>query len=104
MSQINLKFSIYVLVKPGFKITFYHSDRRGRRGGGVALLVSDLFDAKVRNDIYLPVTLCEYLSIEVRLDNSKNIIVGIIYRDFNKPICDFNENMNACLEKNIFRK
>ena len=110
ISQPNLTFSIYgfsetwihdntmlLFNRDGY--TFYHNDRRGRRGGGVALLVNDLFDAKVRDDIYLPDTLCEYLFIEIILDNSKNIIVGILYRDLNKPICDFNENMNACLEK-----
>ena len=103
ISQLNLKFSIYgfsetwihdnkmlLINRDGY--TFYHNDRRGRKGGGVALLVNDLCDAKVRDDIYLPETLCEYLFIEIILDNSKNIIVGIIYRDLNKPICDFNEN------------
>ena len=43
--------------------TFYHSDREGRKGGGVALLVNDSFDVKVRKDIQLPGNICEALLI-----------------------------------------
>merc|ERR1712198_616864 len=71
----------------------------GRRGGGVALLINDCFDVKVRNDISLPDTLCESLFIEITLNNMKNIVVGIIYRDPNTPINSFNDNMNECLEQ-----
>ena len=110
IDQLTLKFSIYGFSETWicdktpllFNLdgyTFYHNDRQGRKGGGVALLVNDLFDVKVRNDIHLPNDLCESLFIEIVLTNSKNIIVGVIYRDPNKSIHDFNNYMNTCLEE-----
>ena len=110
ISQLNLKFSIYGFSETWINnktpllfnmdgYTFYHNDRHGRRGGGVALLINDCFDVKVRNDISLPDTLCESLFIEITLNNMKNIVVGIIYRDPNTPINSFNDNMNECLEQ-----
>ena len=81
--------------------TFYHNDRQGRRGGGVALLINDCFDVKDRDDISLPATLCESIFIEIILNNMKNIVLGIIYRDPNTctPINSFNDKMNECLEQ-----
>lgn len=107
--HLHLKFSVY-----GFSETwihertpllfhmddysFYHSDRSNRKGGGVALLVHNYFNVKVRKDIILSDNYCESLFIEIPIPNKKNIIVGIIYRDPNKSVIDFNENFNQCLE------
>lgn len=110
IDQLDLRFSIYgfsetwiyektplLFNMDGY--TFYHSDREGRKGGGVALLVNDSFDVKVRKDIQLPDNICESLFIEILLTNARNIIVGIIYRDPNKPICEFTNHINECLEE-----
>ena len=110
IDQLDLRFSIYgfsetwiyektplLFNMDGY--TFYHSDREGRKGGGVALLVNDSFDVKVHKDIQLPDNICESLFIEILLTNARNIIVGIIYRDPNKPICEFTNHINECLEE-----
>ena len=61
--------------------SFFHCDRSNRKGGGVALLVHNYFNVKVRTDIILSNDYCESLFIEILIPNKKNIIVGIIYRD-----------------------
>ena len=54
------------------------ADREGRRGGGVAFYIGEHLNFKVRHDIEFEET--EVRFIEINNPNSKNIIIGLVYR------------------------
>ena len=110
ISQLHLEFTVY-----GFSETwihnytpllfnldgysFIHNDRLKSRGGGVGLLIRDSLNIILRPDLNLQADLCESLFIEICLPLKKNIVVGIIYRDPNFSIKQFNDPINDCMEK-----
>ena len=57
-----------------------------------------MFNVSARNDLKLQSDLCESLFIEINLQQQKNVIVGIIYRDPKSSIADFNIQFNKLLE------
>ena len=57
---------------------FVHTDRVGKKGGGVGILIADCIKFKERNDITLDSKECESCFIEVQSKN-KPLIIGSIY-------------------------
>lgn len=79
--------------------SFIHIDRISGRGGGVAFLVLDSLNFKIRNDILLQCDGNECLFIEITNRNGKNIIVGIIYRKPQSRVESFINAFYVCLQK-----
>ena len=73
---------------PVFKLKTYsliRADRKTGKGGGVALYVDSSIPFKLRHDLCLAEGSAESLFIEMECDNSKNRIIGVIYRP---PACN----------------
>ncbi len=76
---------------PGYTVA--HCHRRFKRGGGVALYISNEFNFKIRHDLNL--TNCEdYESIFVEIESyPKHTIIGVIYRPPDKCPQPFINNL-----------
>ena len=74
-----------------------HADRKEGRGGGVALYVKTNIDYRLRKDIHVEGV--EDIFIEVKNDNGKNILVGILYRPPSNNTTNFLEHFDEMLEK-----
>ena len=57
-----------------------HVDRRDMKGGGVAIYVNDIYQFKIRKDLYFSNNSAESLFIEVENLRLKNVVIGVIYR------------------------
>ena len=79
--------------------TFINSDRIQSRGGGVGLLVSEMYDIKFRTDLFFSSVNYESLFIEIVQQKQKNLLVGIIYRKLQSNLREFTEEFDKCLEK-----
>ena len=84
---------------PLFHLNNYHMVRvdrpQGRRGGGVALYISDQLQFNIRHDI--APNECESLFIEIDNIKTRNIVVGVIYRPPNSNFEQFYEGLDRCL-------
>ena len=78
-----------------------HACRQDRTGGGVALYISQQFDHVRRNSLaeyfpnYVDVVFAEITNVA----NEKPMIIGVFYRPPNKPINEFTDSMEACLNE-----
>ena len=61
---------------PNYK--FIRADRKGKRGGGVAFYIGQNIKYNIRSDIKF--LNAETLFIEIDNLNSKNVIIGLVYR------------------------
>ena len=76
------------------------ANRSNKRGGGVMLYVSNLFDFSVVEQMADSVDdLYECISIEIKVKNGKNIIVSCLYRAPASNIELFNENIEKLLQR-----
>ena len=80
---------------PNYKLI--RADRNGRRGGGVALYISQNLKFKVRTDVKL--SHAESLFIEIDNSSSKNIVIGLIYRPPDSNIDLFHDELEYFLYK-----
>ena len=89
ISTLNHNFSIYGFSETRFKDTpsplihmkgygLVHTPRTHRGGGGVAMLVSDKLNFKLRNDLQFAGYSYESIFVEVICDSGKNIVVGTV--------------------------
>ena len=63
---------------PGYNIEY--TNRIGREKGGVCMLVSDKMKYKFRKDLSHANVNYESCFIEIECKNSKNVVVGVVYR------------------------
>ena len=63
---------------PGYNIEY--TNRIGREKGGVCMLVSDKMKYKLRKDLSHANVNYESCFIEIECKNSKNVVVGVVYR------------------------
>lgn len=76
-----------------------HSDRKHKRGGGVAIYISDDLNYSTRKDLDLPLnTDYESLFIEIDSEHQKSTIVGVIYRAPDRVTHPFQEHFSTCLD------
>ena len=94
-SNINLPFAIH-----GYDLIV--NNRFKKTGGGVALYLSDCFKFTVLDEITLMNDFIESLFVEITVPNSKNIIVGIIYRPPNSNSNDFLTSLTSLLSNTLF--
>ena len=79
--------------------------RQGRRSGGTALYVHDSLSFKDRPDLNLiqavrnDIDHSESVFIEITRPQSKNIIVGNVYRAHRTDIDSFNSDLSNCLDR-----
>ena len=120
ISNVNHTFSIIALSETWFKedqsnlidisnYTLLNVPRQGRRSGGVGLYIHDSLSFKVRNDLNLiqdrthgsvdNVDHSESVFVELISPNSKNVIVGNIYRAHRTDIDLFNTDLSNCLDR-----
>ena len=80
---------------PNYK--FIREDRKGRRGGGVALYIAQNLNFKIRSDIKL----AQAESLFIEIDNSilKNVIIGLIYRPPDSNLDVFYDELDFYLHK-----
>ena len=77
---------------------FVHTDRVGKKGGGVGILIADCIKFKERKDIKLDSYECESCFIEVQTRN-KPLIIGSIYRPPNGTIDEFVLELEILIKK-----
>ena len=85
---------------PVFNIPNYNmirADRKGGRGGGVAYYIHESINFKQRNDVHIDGT--EDLFIEVKRQNTKNVILGLVYRPPNYLFEHFFDQLEVTLSK-----
>ena len=91
IKEINNKFSVIGISEthlkdtpsqyynlPGYSIEY--TNRIGREKGGVCLFVSDKMKYKLRKDLCHANDNYESCFIEIESQNSKNVVVGVVYR------------------------
>ena len=81
---------------------FVVKNRQNRIGGGVALYVHTKYNYIVRDEISLSNDFIESLFIEIIIPNSKNILIGVIYRPPNSNVKDFLTHSSDLLRCQIF--
>ena len=72
---------------------FIDNNRLNRTGGGVALYVPHCFDYTVCDELNIMNRYIESLFIEISVPQSKNIIIGIIYRPPNTNLNEFSNHL-----------
>lgn len=78
----------------------YHSSRRNKKGGGVALFVnSDLNCRPVECMTLVIDDLFECVTVEVDMEKKRNIIVTCVYRTLGSKVETFNESLEDLLCK-----
>ena len=77
---------------------FVHTDRVGKKGGGVGILLSDCIKHKDRSDLKIDNQECESCFLEVKTKN-KPIIIGSIYRPPNSNVCEFVTKLEKLIRK-----
>ncbi|XP_071943453.1 uncharacterized protein [Antedon mediterranea] len=109
INSINHSFSIIALeetwISPNSttslyeipKYTFIHKDRIGRRGGGVALYLSETLSYEMRNDLASILTEGESIFIDVKIEN-KTISYGVIYRPPDTNVQTFNNQLSIVMQ------
>ena len=80
---------------PNYKLI--RADRKGRRGGGVAFYINQNIKFNVRSDITF--SNAETLFIEIDNGNSKNVIIGLVYRPPDSNFELFYEELDLHLHK-----
>ena len=86
---------------PSIKIdgyNFVHTDRVGKKGGGVGILIANCIKFKNRKDITLDSQECESCFIEVQSKN-KPLIVGSIYQPPNSNMDEFVLKLEKLIKK-----
>ena len=81
---------------PGYK--FLSSHRKNKKGGGVAILVSQEYDCRPRPDLSLNIPNFECLTVEIKT-HSNSILVCSLYRPPNSKAKDFLRNYKRLLNK-----
>ena len=116
LSNLNMTFSVIALSETWFKedqsnlveIPNYHVvsvPRRDRRSGGSAIYVHNSFQFKIRHDLNLiqvhgdDIDHSESVFVEIISPNSRNIIIGNIYRSHHTDIDSFNRDLSNSLDK-----
>ena len=74
-------------------------NRKGMKGGGVAIYVNDIYKFKTRKDLNFPNNSAESLFIEVENDRSKNAVIGVIYRPPHLNVDSFLEDIEILLHR-----
>ena len=59
---------------------FLSNNRKNRRGGGVGIYIKDDLVFKCRNDVEINDVYIESIFVEIEIPQSKNVILGVIYR------------------------
>ena len=90
-SQFN-KDSLINIELPDYKL--FRNDS-GKRADGMAVYVADIFNAEIILNLYLDITGCENIWIEM---NCLNIVFGTIYRHPTNNTELFLEQLNKNLE------
>ena len=81
---------------PGY--CFISNTRQHKSGGGVGLFIKSDLKFKLRTDLQSPNNkLYESIFAEILQPNSKNIIVGCIYKPPDTSVSDFNNSINNIL-------
>ena len=78
----------------------YHTPSNTSKGG-TAIYVNNNYDVFERTDIKVQTDLYESVWIEIKNNNSKNIVCGCIYRHPNQHISEFNNYIDSTLKKII---
>ena len=90
----NFKENLYTI--PGY--CFISNTRQHKSGGGVGLFIKSDLKFKLRTDLQSPNNkLYESIFAEILQPNSKNIIVGCIYKPPDTSVSDFNNSINNIL-------
>ena len=83
----------------GYRIAS-HSHRKFKRGGGVALYVSNDLNFQIRDDLNLKISEdYESTFIEIECSQPKNVIIGVIYRPPDRSPLPFVTNLSSTLNK-----
>ena len=80
---------------PGYSFLEKHREDKG--GGGVGLFIPDNMNFVHRKDLSVFNDTIESLFIEVKLKDSKSIIVGVVYRPPGGKLSDFNDAVDDIL-------
>ena len=86
-----------ILNLDGYKL--YNKNRLGRPGGGVCLYAASELSVTIRDDLIIEDGHSDSLFMEIDMKNSKNIIVGVIYRPPDSDI----DNFKIKLEKLLYQ-
>ena len=78
---------------------FVHNNRIGRTGGGVGIYIYSSLNFSLRDDLKCNNAIVESIFIEIKCENSKDIIVGCIYRPPDGSISNCMEELEALFEK-----
>lgn len=63
------------------------------------MLVQNSLNVFVRQDLCLLDAICESLFLEIYVQNKRNIIIAVVYRDPHTNVEEFNCEIDACLQK-----
>ena len=85
-----------ILNLDGYKL--YNKNRLGRPGGRVCLYAASELSVTIRDDLIIEDGHSDSLFMEIDIKNSKNIIVGVIYRPPDSDI----DNFKIKLEKLLY--
>ena len=66
------------LVVPGYEL--YHQDRLTKKGGGVAILVSNNLQCSLRNNLSSVLAESECITVDIKLRNGGHCIISSMYR------------------------
>ena len=85
---------------PGYK--FIENSRINKTGGGVAFYIKDDLDFHVLSEVSLMNDIVESLSIEIKVPDSKNILITVIYKPPNSSCKLFLEYLQELLHNPLF--
>ena len=86
-----------ILCLPGYNIEFVN--RQNQKGGGVMIYIKDSLLYSLRHDLAIQSNYYESLFIEIQNENTKNIIIGLIYRPPGLNLASFTDDFSEILEK-----
>ena len=81
------------LVVPGYEL--YHQDRLTKKGGGVAILISNNLRCSLRNDLSSVLAESECITVDIKLRNGGHCIISSMYRPPNSDIPTFLTSYNS---------
>ena len=80
---------------PGYEL--FHQDRIDKRGGGVAILISNKLRCCVRNDLSSKLKESECITVDIALKNGNHCLVSSMYRPPNSDIPNFLASYNSLI-------
>ena len=81
------------LVVPGYEL--FHQDRKNKRRGGVAILVSSKLRCCMRTDLSSKLAESECITVDIALKNGRHCIISSMYRPPNSDIPVFLASYNS---------